>query len=56
MSTTEKGFICCPKCNRATKTKVRNDTVLFHFPLFCPWCKKEYIINHKPEPGASADS
>lgn len=56
MKVSNKGFVCCPECSRSTKTKVHRDTILYHFPLFCPWCKKEYIINHKPEPRASADA
>jgi uncharacterized Zn finger protein (UPF0148 family) len=41
----ENGFIICPKCGRQTKTKVNPDTELKRFPLFCPWCKKETIID-----------
>lgn len=41
----EKGFILCPHCGRKTKTKVNQETELKKFPLFCPWCKKETIIN-----------
>lgn len=41
----EKGFICCPACGKQTKTKVLPETRLVRFPLFCPWCKKEYIID-----------
>lgn len=41
----KKGFILCPKCGQQTKTKVRPDTELKRFPLFCPWCKKETIID-----------
>lgn len=40
-----KGFLLCPKCRKATKTKVLPETALKHFPLFCPWCKKEFIID-----------
>lgn len=43
----EKGFICCPKCGGKTKTKVRPDTELKNFPLYCTWCKEEIIIDHK---------
>lgn len=41
----EKHHICCPRCGRRTKVMVRTDTKLVNFPLFCPWCKKETIIN-----------
>ena len=45
MEVSKKGFILCPKCGQQTKTKVRPDTELKRFPLFCPWCKKETIID-----------
>ena len=38
-------WIRCPTCNSKTRTKVYEDTVLLNFPLFCPKCKKEYVIN-----------
>jgi len=40
-----KGFVLCPKCRKATKTKVLPQTRLTQFPLFCPWCKEEFIID-----------
>lgn len=43
MSTVE--WILCPVCNNKTRTKVRTETVLQNFPLFCPKCKQETIIN-----------
>ena len=48
MKTTEKGFVCCPACGQKTKTKViPGKTELKEFPLWCPWCKREFIIDHK---------
>ena len=38
-------WIRCPTRNNKTRTKVYEDTVLLNFPLFCPKCKKEYVIN-----------
>lgn len=46
MQLTAKGFIRCPECGKQTKTKVLPDTVLKKFPLFCPWCKKEFIVDN----------
>ena len=46
MEINEKGYICCPKCRKKTKTKALPGTVLKQFPLYCTWCKKEYIIDH----------
>lgn len=43
MSTVE--WILCPVCKNKTRTKVRKETVLQNFPLFCPKCKQETIIN-----------
>jgi len=43
--TNDKGFALCPKCGKQTKTKVNPDTELKRFPLFCPWCKIETIID-----------
>lgn len=38
-------WISCPACGGNTRTKVREDTVLYHQPVFCPRCKKEYLTN-----------
>ena len=38
-------WIPCPICNKQTDVKVYSDTVLFNFPLHCPQCEKESIIN-----------
>ena len=40
-------WILCPICNNKTRVKICEDTVLENFPLFCPKCKKETIINGK---------
>jgi hypothetical protein len=38
-------WILCPVCGSKTRVKIRDDTVLEHFPLFCPKCKQETLIN-----------
>lgn len=38
-------FIRCPVCGNKTRDKIREDTVLKNFPLFCPKCKRECLIN-----------
>ena len=38
-------WIYCPVCGGKTRTKVCKETVLVKFPLYCPKCKKETIIN-----------
>ena len=40
-------WIPCPACGGNTRTKVREDTVLYHQPLFCPKCRREYLVNVK---------
>ena len=39
------GLVLCPICHSKTKTKVNKDTILHHFPLFCPKCKQESRID-----------
>lgn len=38
-------WVLCPICNNKTRIKARKDTILEHFPLFCPKCKQELLIN-----------
>ena len=40
----EPKWIICPVCGNKTRTKIRIDTILENFPLFCPKCKKETIV------------
>lgn len=40
-------WVHCPTCRNKTRLKLRKDTVLMHFPLFCPKCKKESLIDAK---------
>ena len=37
-------WILCPTCRNKTHTKMRDDTVLLNFPLYCPKCKQETLI------------
>lgn len=34
-----------PSCGVKTRLKVYSNTVLFNYPLYCPKCKTEKIIN-----------
>lgn len=43
----EAKFILCPICGNKTRNKARTDTELKNFPLFCPKCKKESLIDVK---------
>ncbi|HEN3152438.1 conjugal transfer protein [Streptococcus agalactiae] len=38
-------WILCPVCGRKTRVKILDDTVLKKFPLFCPKCKTETMVN-----------
>ena len=38
-------WIYCPVCGGKTRTKVCKETVLVKFPLYCPKCKKEVLID-----------
>lgn len=38
-------WLHCPVCRGKTRTKVKRETVLQEFPLFCPKCKRETIVN-----------
>lgn len=40
-------WIFCPICKNKTRDKVREDTELCNFPLFCPKCKQESLISVK---------
>jgi len=38
-------WVLCPHCGNKTRTMVRTDTVLKNFPLYCPKCKQETLVN-----------
>ena len=38
-------WLLCPICKNKTRIKIRIDTELKNFPLFCPKCKQESLIN-----------
>ena len=40
-------FILCPICGNKTRVQIREDTVLKNFPLYCPKCKQESLIEAK---------
>lgn len=43
----ETMWVMCPVCSHKIRTKLRQDTELKNFPLFCPKCKNECIVNVK---------
>ena len=40
-------WILCPICGNKTRDRIRKDTVLRNYPLYCPKCKKETLIDAK---------
>ncbi|WP_318317783.1 cysteine-rich KTR domain-containing protein [Staphylococcus aureus] len=38
-------WILCPICGNKTRPRIRVDTILKNFPLYCPKCKNETLIN-----------
>ncbi|HGQ0866026.1 TPA: cysteine-rich KTR domain-containing protein [Streptococcus pneumoniae] len=34
----------CPVCGNKTRLKIREDTELKKFPLYCPKCRQENLI------------
>ncbi len=56
-------WIRCPICGNKTRDRLREDTVLINYPLYCPKCKQETLIEAKhlhitviKEPGAQTQS
>ncbi|MDL2324621.1 cysteine-rich KTR domain-containing protein [Ruminococcaceae bacterium OttesenSCG-928-A16] len=43
----KKQWLLCPVCLNKTRIKLREDTELTNFPLFCPKCKQESLVNVK---------
>ena len=41
----ERKWLLCPVCDNKTRLKIRLYTVLENFPLYCPKCKQEMLIN-----------
>ncbi len=40
-------WIRCPVCGNKTRLQIRADTELKNFPLYCPKCKQESLIDVK---------
>ena len=40
-------WILCPICGNKTRDRIRLDTVLINYPLYCPKCKNETLIKAK---------
>lgn len=40
-------WIRCPVCSSKTRDRIREDTILKNYPLYCPKCKRETLIEVK---------
>ena len=40
-------WIFCPVCGNKTRLQIRADTELKNFPLYCPKCRQESLIDAK---------
>lgn len=40
-------WILCPICGSKTRDKIRTDTVLINYPLYCPKCRQNSLITAK---------
>lgn len=40
-------WIYCPICGNKTRLQIRADTELKNFPLYCPKCRQENLIDAK---------
>lgn len=40
-------WLLCPICQNKTRVKIREDTEIKNFPLYCPKCKRETIVDVK---------
>ena len=41
----QEKWLLYPVCGNKTRLKLREDTILENFPLYCPKCKQETLIN-----------
>jgi len=56
-------WLRCPVCNNKARTKMRQDATLKNYPLYCPKCKREILVDVQEltikvlkEPNAKAQS
>ena len=46
-SNIKSDWVHCPICGSKTRDRIRGDSVLKNYPLYCPKCKRETLINAK---------
>ena len=47
MEKTISELVRCPVCGNKTRLQIRKDTELKNFPLYCPKCRQESLIDAK---------
>ena len=40
-------WLLCPLCGNKTRNRIREDTILKNYPLYCPKCRQEFLIEVK---------
>ena len=40
-------WLLCPLCGSKTRNRIREDTIFKNYPLYCPKCKQEVLIEVK---------
>ena len=43
----QENRLLCPACGCKTRDRLRDDTILKNYPLYCPKCKKETLVDVK---------
>ena len=43
----KQSWVLCPICGNKTRDRIRKDTILKNYPLYCPKCKQETLIDLK---------
>ncbi|MCI6850418.1 MAG: cysteine-rich KTR domain-containing protein [Oscillospiraceae bacterium] len=45
MCNNETSWVLCPACGGKTRVRLRGDTVLENFLLYCPKCRQEHLVS-----------
>lgn len=40
-------WLPCPGCRKKTRVKLRDDTELKNYLVFCSWCRREFLVDVK---------
>lgn len=43
----KESWLICPLCGKKTRNRLRQDTILINYPLYCPKCKQTILIHVK---------